>query len=251
MNISTVGSGKVLLLAGGGKVYTDIAARFVRSERDIQEITDSPYSAEIVRNIIDSGHLAATEFDFFIFAVQGYSRATEAQLIRKRIASYLIKSGRAELGGKRSFNLAIPKRIAEFSYVAETGRHSSVLDVLYEIDRLYYEMLKAGIPEEEARYIKPQATTFNAIIGMNAHSLIDWFGLRCCRNAQTEIRDMANKMLALCKDAAPDLFAQAGPRCVQFGYCPENARQNEACAKAGRYLPKSKALEILEREGRK
>ena len=27
------GKGNVLLLAGGGKIYTDLAARFVRSER--------------------------------------------------------------------------------------------------------------------------------------------------------------------------------------------------------------------------
>ena len=37
------GNGKVVLLAGGGKIYTDIAARFVRSERDLEEIVASPY----------------------------------------------------------------------------------------------------------------------------------------------------------------------------------------------------------------
>ena len=34
------------------------------------------------------------EFDFFLFGVEGYSRVTEVQLVRKRLASYLIKSGR-------------------------------------------------------------------------------------------------------------------------------------------------------------
>ena len=50
------GNGKVVLLAGGGKIYTDIAARFVRSERDLEEIVASPYSRQIVQNILDSGH---------------------------------------------------------------------------------------------------------------------------------------------------------------------------------------------------
>ena len=36
------GNGKVVLLAGGGKIYTDIAARFVRSERSLEEIVARP-----------------------------------------------------------------------------------------------------------------------------------------------------------------------------------------------------------------
>ena len=91
------GNGKVLLLAGGGKIFTDIAARFVRSERSLDDIVASPYSRQIVENILSSGHRAALEFDFFLFGVEGYSRVTEVQLVRKRMASYLIKSGRAEL----------------------------------------------------------------------------------------------------------------------------------------------------------
>ena len=38
------GHGRVVLLAGGGRIYTDIAARFVRSERSLDEIIASPYS---------------------------------------------------------------------------------------------------------------------------------------------------------------------------------------------------------------
>ena len=242
MNIRNVGEGKVLLLAGGGKVYTDIAARFVRSEKDIQEIVDSPYNAQIVRNIIDSGHLAATEFDTFIFAVSGYSRVTEAQLIRKRHASYLIKSGRAELNGKRKYELVVPKSIRDV--VVEDRSKTWTSEDYFALGEKFYEAaLTQGKREEDARYLKPQATAFNAIIGMSAHGLLDWFKIRCCRNAQTEIRDMANKMLALCKEAAPDLFANAGPSCVDLGYCPENYRQNPACRK--KYLPKHEALALL------
>jgi thymidylate synthase (FAD) len=242
MNISNVGEGKVLLLAGGGKVYTDIAARFVRSEKDIQEIVDSPYNAQIVRNIIGSGHLAATEFDTFIFAVSGYSRVTEAQLVRKRHASYLIKSGRAELNGKRKYELVVPKSIRDV-VVEDRGTLWTSEDYFALGEKFYEAALTQGKREEDARYLKPQATAFNAIIGMSAHGLLDWFKIRCCRNAQTEIRDMANKMLALCKEAAPDLFANAGPSCVDLGYCPENYRQNPACRK--KYLPKHEALALL------
>ena len=241
------GQGQVVLLAGGGKIYTDIAARFVASERELADIVASPYSRTIVQNILKSGHRAALEFDFFLFGVAGYSRVTEVQLVRKRLASYLIKSGRAELGGKRRFSVVYPEKIAHFAapvtlpngqQVELTGRD------LAELSRQWYEAgLEQGLPEEDLRYLKPQATEFKAIIGMNAHALLDWFAIRLCRNAQHEIRDLAGKMCKLCREAAPDLFVDAGPSCVQLGYCPENARQNKACH--GKIPTKEEALKIL------
>jgi len=247
LNESFIGSGKVILLAGGGKIYTDIAARFVRSERELEEIAASPYSRQIVKNILDSNHRAALEFDYFLFGVDGYSRITETQLVRKRLASYLIKSGRAELNGKRAYNVVYPLEAAEFAAeVTLPDGHKCQISGsgLAELSRQWYEAgVQAGVAEESLRYLKPQATVFKAIIGMNAHALLDWFAIRCCKNAQAEIRDLANKMLKLCREAAPDLFANAGPNCVQLGYCPENSLQNPSCR--GAIPTKKEALEIL------
>lgn len=232
MKTKYVGDGKVYLIAGGGKVYTDIAARFVRSERPVSEIIESPYSKEIVQHILSSGHLAALEFDYFLFGVEGYSRVTETQLVRKRMASYMIKSGRAELNGKRSYSTVIPKQ----AYTLDVASY------LEEGEKLYNKLLELGVPEESARYIKPQATEFKGIIGMNAHALLDFFAVRCCMNAQEEIRDMAYKMLSLCKKACPDLFANAGPNCFRLGYCPENERKNANCHAA---MTKDQAFTIF------
>lgn len=247
INENYIGTGRVLLLAGGGKIYTDLAARFVRSERELEDIAASPYSRKIVRNILESNHRAALEFDYFIFGIDGYSRVTETQLVRKRMASYLIKSGRAELGGKRAFQIAYPRSIADFTCELElpNGAKATLAgrDLAELISQWYDQGLKKGLPEEDLRYLKPQATVFKAIIGMNAHALLDWFAIRCCLNAQAEIRDLANKMLALCKNAAPDLFENAGPNCRQLGYCPENERQNASCK--GKIPTKNQALEII------
>ncbi len=267
-----VGEGKVVLIAGGGKIYTDIAARFIRSERSLEEIIATPYSRELVRKIITSGHKAAVEFDFFVFGIEGYSRVTEVQLVRKRIASYMIKTGRADKAGKRSFDMVIPRGIEATKYKYPLPVDAVVLEdgsplakylppgkttLYYPVDAdclmsmiegWYRKGIEDGLPEEELRYLKPQATEFKALIGMNAHALTDWFAIRCCRNAQTEIRDLANKMLALCKKAAPDLFEDAGPSCQVLGYCPENEMQNENCR--GKVIPKKQALEILGRAGR-
>ena len=244
--INYTGRGNVMLIAGGGKVYTDVAARFVRSERSIEDIVASPYDRKILENILNSNHKAALEFDWFLFAVEGYARVTEVQLVRKRIASYMIKSGRAQLDGKREFSVVVPHEIGNFSVAAkrgelqrweevpldsEEGLHFGARDLL-ELTEIWYEAgLRYGFSEEKLRYLKPQATEFKAIIGMNAHALMDFFAVRCCNNAQDEIRDMADKMLHLVRGVAPDLFKNAGASCVQLGYCPENSRQCKAKSK--------------------
>ncbi len=230
MNISHVGEGTVVLISGGGKVYTDIAARFVGSERSLDEIVASEYNRKIIQNILTSGHLAATEFDYFIFGVEGYSRVCETQLVRKRLANYLIKSGRVEKKGKRSFDFVFPKSILDLEYYSPKFHNTyNGYNILELIEEWYSEGIKQDFKEEELRYLKPQATEFKGIIGMNCHALLDWFKIRCCQNAQIEIRDMANKMLKLCKEASPDLFEKAGASCISLGYCPENNRQNEKC----------------------
>ena len=245
MNITSVGKGKVVLIAGGGRIYTDVAARFTRTERGLDEIIASKYNAELVRSIVEKGHLAATEFDYFLFGVEGYSRVTEVQLVRKRLANYLIKSGRVDKNGKRAFDVVLPEGIlAHTARCTLPGGQEALLnagDILSLVEQWYDSGVEAGYKEEELRYVKPQATEFKALVGMNAHALLDWFKIRCCMNAQEEIRDMAWKMLRLCKAAAPALFETAGPSCVQMGYCPENDFQHPSCG----VIRKDEALKLL------
>lgn len=267
MNLSKVGEGKVVLLSGGGKCWTDIAARFTRSEADLDTIIGSEYDKNLVKAILNSNHTAATEFDYFLFGVEGYARVTEVQLVRKRLASYLIKSGRVNKKGKRSFDVVMPEstlstniegfvnvspdkvlfnglpladviEVKDDDYVTV---NLSSMDILNAIETWYESGVSQNVPEEDLRYLKPQATEFKALIGMNAHALLDWFKIRTCLRAQTEIRHLATSMMSLCKEAAPDLFINAGPSCLALGYCPEDNMQHPNCTK----IRKSEALQVL------
>ena len=246
MKISTVGEGKVVLLAGGGRVYADTAARFCRSEKSLDELAGAPHDVELVRRIVQSGHEAALEFDWFIFGVEGYSRVCETQLVRKRMASYLIKSGRVDKHGKRKFSAVLPEslRYKQMPVSVEGGGagYLSAEDILELIRQWYDAGVKDGIPEEDLRYLKPQATEFKGVIGMNAHALRDWFRIRLCNRAQAEIRDLARKMFRLCKEAAPELFVGAGPSCEVLGYCPE---MEQCRQRKGRVPTKAQAMEKL------
>jgi thymidylate synthase (FAD) len=82
---------------------------------------------------------------------------------------------------------------------------------------------------EDARFVLPNACDTKMIVTMNARSLLNFFRHRCCNRAQWEIRAVANEMLKLCLQTAPNIFRYAGPSCVAKGVCPEGKM---TCGKA-------------------
>ena len=73
---------------------------------------------------------------------------------------------------------------------------------------------------EDARFLLPNACETKIVVTMNARSLMNFFRHRCCNRAQWEIKEVADQMLALVKEVAPNLFKNAGPSCIAGG-CPE------------------------------
>ncbi|MEG0728197.1 MAG: FAD-dependent thymidylate synthase [Anaerovoracaceae bacterium] len=227
--------------------YMDMAASIIHSEKDIDDIVAMPYNSELVRKVLDMGHLAIAEFDYFIFAVEGVSRVLETQLVRKRHASFSIKSGRKEKGGKRVYSVVKPSSLDGFktnvsiskaTNVKIEGAMFAMSDISFDIDfeticeilsQYYDNGVAAGLPEEDLRYTKPQGTEAKIMLAMNAHALLDIFKIRCCKNAQDEISYLFKQILIECKKRSPELFKKAGASCVVLGYCPENKAQHKDC----------------------
>ena len=107
------------------------------------------------------------------------------------------------------------------------------------IQKVYNTMLSWGVDKEDARYILPNACTTNIIVTMNARSLMNFFAVRCCERAQEEIRELANKMLEICKEVSPTIFENAGPSCVRDGFC----REQRSCGRAPKL---EKVLEVMD-----
>ena len=168
-----------------------------------------------------SGHESVLEHWSATFAIEGISRACSHQLVRHRLASYSQQSQRyVNMDG---FEYVTPESISRrrdgdsdpYFYLQEYEH------LMAEISKLYKGMVDAGIPEEDARYILPNACCTNIVVTMNARELRHFFGERLCTRAQWEIREMAEKMLDEVKKVAPVLFENVGPKCLRLGYCPE------------------------------
>lgn len=194
------------------------AARLCYSAAGIEELQDS-YKAEdnekLIRKVMAMGHTSVAEHASFTFGIEGISRVTSHQLVRSRMASYSQQSQRYVDSGNNS--TVIPPSIQ-----ADHVLTSMYDTIIANIHDCYEYMVKAGIPTEDARYILPNATETKIIVTMNARELLHFFKHRCCDRAQWEIREMANRMLDLCKEASHTLFETAGASCVS-GKCPEGA----------------------------
>ena len=169
-----------------------------------------------LRGALASGHESVIEHAVFTFRVTGVSRVRLAQLTRHRLASFSVQSQRYT--GVNTEDIVRPASFAAHHYVG------SVDALLWQAWELYKAMVADGIPPEDARYIIPQGVTCNLIVTMNARELLHFFSLRCCNRAQGEIRELADNMLGLCREAAPELFRRAGCACMQNLPCPEGKR---------------------------
>ncbi len=194
------------------------AARLCYSASSVDQLLEkSRVDREaLLRKILSLGHYSVLEHASFTFGVEGVSRACSHQLVRHRLASYSQQSQRY-VSHKERFAAVTPPSIAERPELA--ARYGALLD---EIHRAYQDLLAAGIPAEDARFVLPNAAETKIVLTMNARELHHFFNLRCCRRAQWEIRAMAKEMLRLARRAAPLLFEKAGPGCLH-GACPEGA----------------------------
>lgn len=170
-------------------------------------------AAEFIDKLPEA-HQSPFEHVSFTFGIEGVSRAMLAQITRHRIASFSVQSQRY-VDMSDGFGYVIPESIAQ------NPEARDVFDAFMRgIDTLYTYLRSCGIPAEDARFILPNACHTQMIVTMNARELMHFFSLRCCKRAQWEIRAVADEMLRLCKEVAPEIFAKAGPGCVR-GHCPE------------------------------
>jgi thymidylate synthase (FAD) len=194
-----------------------LAARLCYSPASILELRQKLTAADIesfLDKIMSLGHLSVLEHVSFTFGVEGISRATSHQLVRHRLASYSQQSQRY-VSLRDSFETVVPATIAN-----EPALKERFEGMLADIHACYAEMVAAGVPAEDARYILPNAAATKILVTMNARELRHFFELRCCERAQWEIRAMASEMLQQVKNIAPVIFRNAGPGCIA-GPCPE------------------------------
>ena len=199
------------LVAAAARIcYKDVtAAELLKSEEE-------NLSRKLIAELFKSGHMSTFEHVSFTFAIDGLSRVASHQLVRHRVASFSQQSQRYIKMTSDSEAVVIPEKIKNNPEALKIFNESVKIS-----QQAYVNLINLGINKEDARFILPHGHSTRLVMTMNARELHHFFNLRLCRRAQWEIRELARKMLILCREKAPVLFEKAGPDCI-FGKCNES-----------------------------
>jgi len=156
---------------------------------------------ELIKKVIKKGHHSVLEHASTTFRVKGGSRVFTHELVRHRLMSPSQESQRyVEYGKVRNFDVVLPGTIEKTEF------RDRYMEMAAECERIYSEMVKAGVPKEDARYILPNGTTSEIVISANLREFRHIFAVRCHPRAHWEIRQICMIMLEILKKEAPIVF---------------------------------------------
>lgn len=140
---------------------------------------------KLVRHLYRNGHHSVFEHIYFTFKVEGISRACSHQIVRHRHCSFTQRSQRycSEYG----FGFVTPETIDVEQFTAD----------MEEIGDWYKWYQRDGVPNEDARYVLPNACETSMYISCNLRELIHLANERKCYRAQWEIRELVTRMCEL------------------------------------------------------
>ena len=160
-------------------------------------------------------HDSVLEHISFTFHIKGVSRALLAQLSRHRHISLSVRSQRY-------------CREDDFEYVTPklSKADKELYDDLIEREKTFYQtMVHEDVKPEDARMLLPNACCTELYLTMNARALIEASNKRLCTRAQSEIREMFQKMKEQVSIYSPMIANWMVPQCEKnekYPFCPEH-----------------------------
>lgn len=173
---------------------------------------------KLVKHLYKNGHHSVFEHIYFTFKIEGISRACSHQLVRHRMCSFTQRSQR--YCDEHSFECIVPLSIDN------TDAYWEYNETLTDIRQGYVNLKALHIPNEDARYILPNACATSLYLSCNLRELIHICNERLCTRAQWEIRQLVEKMVEL---VDPSLKFTLVPKCKSgriICHTPCNKKEN-------------------------
>ena len=195
-------------------------------------------TSELIKKVIKKKHFSVLEHAHATFRLKDVTRVLTHELVRHRLMSYSQESQRyvcyadkPDRQKTKSFSVRIPESVLDYEmnfyhknleqlrnkialsnvgedgciYMAKTGfqRYKDLAFACYE----YYEqMLAAGVPPEDARYILPNGMLNDIVVSGNLRAWRELLVKRCHPRAHWEIREACNQIKDILIDLYPNVF---------------------------------------------
>lgn len=177
----------------------------------VEEIAEWPMEKKLdhlkyMRHTIES----SWEFVRYIFEITGVSRVFTHQLVRTRTQSYAQESQRTiDASGNGYYH---PFELNS-DYDAVYSQNADCQFTVYKY------LQDSGASNQDARYVLPEGTLTNVIVGSDLRTLSHTAEVRLCTRTQGEYQDVFRAMVAEVVKVHPwaEIFIEVG--CVKRGVC--------------------------------
>ena len=153
---------------------------------------------KLLKHLYYSGHHSVFEHIYFTFKIEGISRACSHQLVRHRMCSFTQRSQR--YCDEKGFFFVAPRTIDDVRFKND----------MEDIEDFYRSYQRKGVPNEDARYVLPNACATDLYLSCNLRELIHICNERLCSRAQWEIRNLVKEMVRL---VPPEIQFMLVPKC--------------------------------------
>lgn len=175
--------------------YSPYDANYIMHDDWDKYVANNDDHIRLVKQIVSHGHTSTLEHINFTFSVEGVSRVLLAQMTRHRVGfSFSVQS-------QRYVKMSTDSKHGAAGYVfPDTIGEDSASAWLYKnavetAQGAYDELVKRGVPAEDARYVLPNAATTNFITTFNLRAFMDFYSKRKeGTHAQWEIQELAETM---------------------------------------------------------
>src|SRR5688500_11787530 len=186
---------------------------------------------DFIEKRLETGHASPLEQVWFVFGISGVTRAFSHQFVRHHIGiSFEQQSQRYVTFKGGEFPYTVPESVRRAGLEARMGARFKQIAAFYD------ELVQAGVPAEDARFVLPNATNTNFKITVNFLEFLHIADLRLCTRAQWEFRKVVALMRAQVMKTFPEFGQYLQPKCGQYrmGYCDEPFEDWKACPLGGR-----------------
>lgn len=189
----------------------------------------------------NTGHYSGSRTTYFIFHIEGVSRALTAQLNRHSVGVVINEKSMRYVNFKDA-EVTIPPIIKNnpkakeyFEQAVKQSKESyeAILQCLAD------EGITGEMANQDARYVCNIGTQTEGMWAFSLEALEHFMNKRLCERSQWEIRNMAKLMRDAILENINELSLKNKlvPHCMDLGYCPENRMQ---CNKYKQIMPTKK-----------
>lgn len=179
--------------------------------------------ANLIGQLLQRGHYGPFEHAQATITIKGVSRACMAQLTRHRHVSFDVQSMRyvafdeVDPDDVREGEMVIvPPSATDPDWIGRKQqsfdgsnveeREAVYTEAVAEAFERYQELLELGLPPEDARMVLPIGTKVNITMSLNVRMLMHVADMRAAADAQWEIRELTEEILALAAEWCPHTF---------------------------------------------